>query len=113
MKVHSTLGNGFPEIIYHRAMTKELELSDLKFLSEHEIPIYYDNTIVGTRRVDFFVEERIPVEIKAVGILEAPHFSQAMNYLEAFNLPIGLLLNFGSPSLQYHRITNKKLLPRT
>ena len=104
MKVHSTLGNGFQEVIYQRALAIEMEKQGLTFKREMEMSIFYAEINIGTRRVDFFVEECIMVELKALINLEDVHLAQAMNYCEAFGLPIGLLLNFGSKSLQYKRV---------
>lgn len=81
---------------------------NLEFTREKELPIFYDNIEVGQRRVDFFVESKIMVELKAVAKLEDVHLAQAKNYLEAYNTEIGLLLNFGFTSLQYKRIFNRK-----
>jgi len=108
MKVHSTLGNGFQEVIYQRALSIEMETRGLCFGREIEMSIFYDCINIGTRRVDFFVEEKIMVEIKAISALDDLHLAQAMNYLEAYNLPIGLLINFGGRSLEYKRIYNYK-----
>ena len=111
MKVHNTLGNGFQEVIYQRALEIEMNKTGLEFSREFEMPILYDGIHIGTRRVDFFVENKISVEIKAVIQLENVHLAQAMNYLEAYNLEIGLLINFGANSLQFKRLTNKKFNP--
>lgn len=108
MTVHSTLGNGFQEVIYQRALEIEMRLAGLSFLREFEMPIYYRDHHIGTRRVDFLVEEVISVELKALTQLENVHFAQAINYLEAYNLEIGLLINFGEVSLNFKRLTNKK-----
>ena len=108
LRVHGTLGNGFQEVIYQRALELELRIIPLNYLREFEMPIYYLDQQIGTRRVDFLVEERIGVELKAIINLEDVHIAQAMNYLEAYNLEIGLLINFGSKRLQFHRLTNKK-----
>ncbi len=105
MKVHSTLGNGFQEVIYQRALAIELHKQGLSFQREMEMPIFYDDINIGTRRVDFFVEN-IMVELKALIKLEDVHLAQAMNYCEAYNLPIGLLINFGSKSLEFKRVYN-------
>ncbi len=110
MKVHSALGNGFQEIIYQRALVLEFNDVELKFAREQEMPIFYKNTQVGTRRVDFFVENKILVELKALTKLEDVHFAQAINYLEAFKIKTGLLINFGAKSLQFHRLRNNKVL---
>ena len=111
MTVHSTLGNGFQEVIYQRALAIELRLAGIRFQREFEMPIYYREEKIGTRRVDFFVEELISVELKATTKLEDVHFAQAINYLEAYNLEIGLLINFGETSLIFKRLTNKKFKP--
>lgn len=106
MKVHSTLGNGFQEVIYQRALAIEMEENGLRFQREMEMPIHYNGKNIGTRRVDFFVEDCIMVEIKALIQLEDVHLAQAMNYCQAYNLPIGLLINFGAKSMQYKRVYN-------
>jgi len=106
MKVHSTLGNGFQEVIYQRALAIEFEKQGLSYKREMEMSIYYEGVNIGTRRVDFFVEDNIMVELKALIKLEDVHLAQAMNYCQAYNLPIGLLINFGSKSLQFKRVYN-------
>lgn len=110
MRVHNTLGNGFQELIYQRALVLELAKADLKFAQELEMIIYYDGVDIGKRRVDFFVEGSIMVELKAIISLEDVHLAQAMNYLEAYKMEIGLLINFGSKSLQFKRVHNNNLL---
>lgn len=110
MKVHSALGNGFQEIIYQRALAIEMTLIGLNFEMEKEMKIFYRNQEIGTRRSDFFVEEKIMVEIKAKSKLEDVNLNQAMNYLEAYNMEIGLLINFGANSLQFKRVHNNKIL---
>jgi GxxExxY protein len=109
MAVHTTLGNGFQEVIYQRALEIEFPLHKLTFDREKEMEIFYRDQLIGTRRVDFFVENRIMVELKAVIQLEDVHIAQALNYLEAYQMEVGLLLNFGAPSLQFKRVRNKKL----
>jgi len=111
MKVHSALGNGFQEVIYQRAMDIEMRKSGLSFVREFNMPIFYDAEQIGERRVDFFVEGIISVELKAKEILEKVHFAQARNYLEAYNLEVGLLLNFGGISLEFKRLENPKYNP--
>lgn len=106
MKVHSTLGNGFQEVIYQRALALEMQKKNLGFQREMEMTIFYDDIDIGTRRVDFFVEENIMVELKALIKLEDVHLAQAMNYCQAYNLPIGLLINFGAKSLEFKRVYN-------
>ncbi len=106
MKVHSTLGNGFQEVIYQRAMAIEMKKQGLEFQREMEMTIFYEGYNIGTRRVDFFVEENIMVELKALIKLEEVHLAQAMNYCQAYNLPIGLLINFGAKSLEFKRVYN-------
>lgn len=108
MNVHKTLDNGFQEVIYQRALEIEMQLAGLSFDREFEMPIIYREQYIGTRRVDFLVEEVIPVELKAVILIEDVHYAQAINYLEAYNLEVGLLINFGETSLNFKRLTNKK-----
>jgi GxxExxY protein len=108
MEVHSFLGNGFQEVIYQRALAYELEVQGFGFTREYEMPVLYKEKQVGSRRVDFLVEKKISVELKALVQLEKVHMAQAINYLEAYNLEIGLLLNFGASRLEFHRLQNKK-----
>jgi len=98
MKVHNTLGPGFPEIIYHRCFAIELERAALSFEQEVEHQVFYEGIHVGTRRADFIVEKKVSVELKALVNLEDAHIAQAKNYTVAFNLPKGLLINFGEKS---------------
>ena len=111
IKVHGTLGNGFQEVIYQRAMAIEMPFQGLTFEREKEMDIFYRGEKIGTRRVDFFVANCIMVELKAVIQLEDVHLAQAMNYLEAYHMEIGLLINFGARSLQFKRVHNNKLKP--
>lgn len=108
MRVHSALGNGFQEVIYQRASEIEMAEAGLSFSREQEMPVYYKNRQIGTRRVDFLVEGVVSVELKAVTRLEDVHLAQAINYLEAYDLEVGLLINFGANSLQFKRIVNRK-----
>ena len=111
MEVHKALGNGFQEVIYQRALEYEMKLQNIEFAREFEMDIFYKNQHIGTRRVDFLVENKISVEIKALIKLEPVHLAQAINYLEAYNLEIGMLINFGSMKLEFHRLENKKHKP--
>ncbi len=106
--VHKTLGNGFQEVIYQRALEIEMRLANISCTREHEMPIFYRDELIGKRRVDFLVEAIISVELKAITKLEDVHLAQAINYLEAYNLEIGLLINFGEGSLNFKRLTNKE-----
>jgi len=106
MKVHSTLGNGFQEVIYQRALAIEMQKQGLNYQREMEMSIFYEGINIGTRRVDFFVEDVIMVELKALIKLEDVNLAQAMNYCQAYNLPIGLLINFGAKSLEFKRVYN-------
>jgi GxxExxY protein len=108
MKVHSALGNGFQEVIYQRALEIEMADEGLDFNREFEMPVHYKNRQIGTRRVDFLVSGAISVELKAIIQLEDVHLAQAINYLEAYDLEVGLLINFGAKSLDFKRLTNKK-----
>ena len=104
IEVHRILGNGFQEVIYQRALAKEMSIQGLGFSREHEMTILYKGDEIGTRRVDFFVEGRVMLEIKALVQLEDVHLAQAINYLEAYGLEVGLLINFGNTSLQFKRV---------
>jgi GxxExxY protein len=109
MEVHTQLGNGFQEIIYQRALALELATADLEFAREKEMDIFYKATHIGTRRADFLIEDLIMVELKALIRLEPVHATQAINYLEAYHLKIGLLINFGAPRLEFRRVYNNKI----
>ncbi len=106
MTVHSALGNGFQEVIYQRALAIEMADQPIVFSREHEMPIYYRGQQIGTRRVDFLLEGVVSVELKAIIQLDEVHLAQAINYLEAYDLEVGLLINFGARSLQFKRVTN-------
>ena len=112
MQVHSTLGNGFQEVIYQRAMEIELSYQGLSYEREKDMPLYYREQLIGSRRVDFFVENCIMVELKAIIQLEDVHLAQAINYLEAYQMQIGLLLNFGARRLEYKRVHLTRPEPR-
>ncbi len=107
MEVHKTLGNGFQEVIYQRALAIEMDYAGLKYIRELEMDIFYKGQGIGTRRVDFLVEDVIMVELKATIQLEDVHLAQAINYLEAYKLEVGLLINFGSKSLEFKRVMKK------
>ena len=109
MEVHNNLGNGFQEVIYQRALSIELNLQGIMHEREKEMELTYKGYEIGHRRVDFFVENKIMVEIKAVKELEDVHLAQAINYLEAYGLEIGLLINFGNSSLQFKRVMKPKV----
>jgi GxxExxY protein len=110
MQVHRSLGNGFQEVIYQRALAIEMRYAGLEFDREKEMQIFYREEEIGTRRVDFFVEGKVMVEIKAIEKLEDVHKAQAINYCEAYNIADGLLINFGSKSLDFKRVYNKNLV---
>lgn len=110
MQVHRTLGNGFQEVIYQRALAIEFDFQGLEYSREMEMDLFYRNQHIGTRRVDFFVEDKVMVEIKAIEKLEDVHKAQAINYCEAYNIADGLLINFGAKSLDFKRVYNKSLV---
>lgn len=109
MQVHRTLGNGFQEVIYQRALAIEFSFQNIAFEREMEMDLFYRENHIGTRRVDFFVEGCVMVEIKAIEKLEGVHKAQAINYCEAYNIADGLLINFGGESLDFKRVFNKNL----
>ena len=110
MKVHNTIGNGLLEIIYQRALAIKLSLQGIAFEREKDMPIFYEGKLIGSRRVDFFVEGCVMLELKAMEEIEPIHVNQAINYLEVFDIPDGLLINFGGLSLDFRRVYNKKLI---
>jgi GxxExxY protein len=110
MTVHNTLGNGFQEVIYQRALSIELNTNGIEHQREMEMPIFYRGAQIGTRRVDFFVAGLVMVEIKAIEKLENVHKAQAINYCEAYHIADGLLINFGATSLDFKRVYNKSLI---
>ena len=111
MTVHTILGNGFQELIYQRALAIEMRLAGISFSREHDMPIYFRDEQIGIRRVDFLVEGIISTELKAISELNNTNLNQAINYLEAYNLEVGLLINFGENSLKFKRLANKKYKP--
>ena len=113
MEVHRHLGYGFQEVVYQRALSIELDLQGLSHEREKELPLTYKRRDIGTRRVVFFVSGKIMLEIKAVIQLEDVHLAQAINYLEAYKMEIGLLVNFGNTSLQFKRVAKPKPKPKT
>lgn len=108
MEVHKALGNGFQELIYQRALNIELRDLNISVMREVEMPVHYKGQQIGSRRVDFLINDKISVELKAITKLEDVHLAQAINYLEAYNLEVGLLINFGSKSLEFKRLINSK-----
>ena len=113
LKVHNTLGNGFQEVIYQRCLAIELKRANINFGRKVSQDIYYEDVKVGMRRADFVVENKIIVELKAVITLENVHLAQAKNYVIAYDFPIGLLINFGSTSLQFKKVFNSRYQPLT
>jgi len=111
MEVHNNLGNGFQEVVYQRALSIEMNLQGVPHEREKEMPLTYKGHDIGTRRVDFFVDEKIMVEIKAIKELEDVHLAQAINYLEAYHMEIGLLINFGNNKLQFKRVMKTQPKP--
>ena len=111
MEVHKIMGNGFQESVYQKALAIEMSLNGMNFNEQFEMPVLYKGILVKTRRVDFLVESDVSVEIKAVRLLDESDLAQALNYLEAYNLEIGLLINFGCKSLEFKRLINSKFNP--
>lgn len=108
MEVHSKLGNGFPEVIYQRSLAIEFQTQEINYNREISMPLYYRGKSVGKRRVDFLVENKVLVEWKAISEINGTHYNQILNYLTAFQLEIGLLINFGENSLKFKRFINSK-----
>lgn len=108
MKVHSFLGNGFQEVIYQRALEIELKKTNINFDRELEMPIFYDSVEIGKRRVDFMIGTELMVELKAVSEMNDVHLAQGLNYLVAYKIDKGLLINFGAKSLEVKRLRHPK-----
>ena len=113
MIVHRKMKAGYSELIYSRCLAIEFEKINLSYKKELELPIYYDEKIVGKRRVDFMVEDKIVVELKAIADLTDKELNQALNYLENHRQEVGLLINFGARSLQFKRVINSKMAVAT
>jgi len=113
MKVHSKMRNGYVEAVYQKCLAIELKKAGLLFQTEVDHPIYYEGLVVGRRRVDFLVEDKVAVEIKALSEITDAHIAQGLNYLEVQQLEIGLLINFGAKSLQFKRLVNERRLMHT
>lgn len=112
LHVHNAMGNGFQEVIYQRCLAVAMEKEGLKIGREVDMDIYFEGVNVGTRRVDFLVNDLIMVELKAVSKLEDVHLAQGINYLEAYKLETGLLINLGGESLEVTRLTNERKLAK-
>jgi len=106
MKVHSVLGSGFQEVIYQRALAVEMKKQGVVYKREKEMTVVYEGINIGSRRVDFWVEDTVMVEIKALAELEDVHITQVMNYCQIYNIPVGLLINFGAKRLGFKRVYN-------
>jgi GxxExxY protein len=108
MEAHSFLGPGLPEAAYHKALLKELAWDSLPFVSEREVAVLYkDGDVLDTFRPDVIVTGTVVVELKALSALTDEHVAQTLTYLKATNLQIGLLINFGEPSLKFRRLINR------
>ena len=108
MEVHRTLGCGFQEYVYQRALEIEFKKKNINHYREFDIKILYKGEYIALRRVDFLVNDLVAVELKARTEIDDIHLAQAINYLESSTYPIGLLINFGGKSLQFKRLYNKK-----
>jgi len=113
MEVHRTLGNGFQEVIYQLSLAVEMEKAELIFGREIEMPLFYKGVDVGSRRVDFLVADAVLVELKALHELTPTHYAQIINYPEAYQLEVGLLINFGERSLRFKRFIKSQARLKT
>ncbi len=109
--VHRVLGPGFPELVYHNSLLIRLKKAGLAVESEKPLPVFFEGEIVGTFLTDIIVEGRLLLELKAVSALVAAHEVQLVNYISATKIDVGLLLNFGSRSLEIKRRTRGYLPP--
>ena len=112
MEVHNEIGHGFPEVMYQRALAVELDIRKIKFVRELYMQVHFKGHLIGRKRVDFLIEDKIMVELKAISKLEAADFVKGKNYLEAYNLEVGLLINFGALSLEFKRLQNLRYFPK-
>jgi GxxExxY protein len=103
MKVHSTLGAGFLESVYQKALAHELQKAGMQFESEKNLNVLYDGISVGEFMTDLLVENELIVELKAVQSLATAHEVQTVNYLVATGKDVGLLLNFGAERLEFKK----------
>lgn len=101
MEVHNEIGSGFPEVIYQRSLAIELQKRHISYEREVTMPLYYKGVAIGKRRVDFLRKDKVLIELKAVSEIDDSHQNQILNYLTAFQLEIGLLINFGESSLNF------------
>lgn len=108
MKVHGKMRNGYSELIYARCLEIEFKKERIEFRKELELPVYYEDILVGKKRVDFLIEQKIIVELKAISALSDQNLAQALNYLECHKLEVGLLINFGARSLEFKRVINHR-----
>ena len=104
IRVHQTLGAGFLESEYQRALVIELEKRELGVESEKEVTVFYDQQEVGRHRLDLVVEDKVIVELKTVEDLSKAHYAQARSYLKATGLKTGLLVNFAKEKADFRRI---------
>ena len=109
MKVHNKMGNGYREEVYQRCLAIEMTKIDLKYNRELEVQIHYDGFKVGLRRVDFLVENKVVVELKAIKKIEDDDWAQAINNLESSKIKVGLLINFGAKKLEFKRFINSQI----
>lgn len=104
MRVHAALGPGFPESVYHRALTRELMDNKIPFHSEKVAEVYYKDTLCGDFRMDIVVADSIVLELKALDVIASVHTAQALSYLKATGLRLAIVVNFGAESLETKRV---------
>src|SRR5260370_42348819 len=110
IRVHPELGPGFLESIYEEALAVEFALSGIQFIRQHPVPLFYRDHQIGEHRLDFLVEGKIVVELKAVSELEDIHFAIGRSYLKAMNLQAGLLFNFATTPLTIKRFCRERAI---
>ena len=108
LNIHKRLGNGFQKVIYKRALALEFNLNNIPFKREVEMGVFYKKEKIGSRRIDFLIDNKISIEIITTSQLEKEQLAQAIYYLEAYNLKVGLIINFGNKNLEFERLVNKK-----
>ena len=108
--IHRVLGPGFYEHIYHRCLLSQLQKTVELVEENYVIPMWYEGKKIGARKVDFLIDHKISVEIKVTGRLEDVDIAKAANYIDASAVETGLLINFGSPLLQFRKLEHRKAI---
>ena len=110
MDLHSNLGNGFLEAVYENGLLNELEEAGVKAESQVPLEVIYKGKVLGQYRADMIVEDKIILELKTANFISDAHRAQLIGYLNTTGYKVGLLINFGAPSLEHERLVNQKAI---